>query len=76
MLPDKTTTIGEGESVATESPFQSMNAVERMRAKLRTCVRSWRGWTVERESIFLGGEVEIEIGTDGGRGGGVVDDGS
>lgn len=43
MLPDRTTTMGEGESVTTERPFQSMNAVERTRAKLRTWARSCLG---------------------------------
>lgn len=46
MLPDRTTTIGEGESVATERPFQSIKAVDRTRAKLRTWVRSCRGCSV------------------------------
>ena len=35
MLPERTTTMGEGEAVKTESDFQSMKAVERTRAKLR-----------------------------------------
>ncbi len=43
MLPERTTTMGDGESVATESPFHSMKAVERTRAKLRTWVRACRG---------------------------------
>ena len=43
MLPESTTTIGEGESVATERPFHSMKAVERTRAKLRTWVSACRG---------------------------------
>lgn len=43
MLPESTTTIGDGEEVATERPFQSMNAVERTKAKLRSWVNSWRG---------------------------------
>ncbi len=44
MLPDSTTTIGEGESATAERPFHSIKAVERTRAKLRTWVRSCRGW--------------------------------
>lgn len=36
--------MGEEESVTTERPFQSMNAVERTRAKLRICAASCRGW--------------------------------
>jgi hypothetical protein len=53
MLPDRTTTIGEEESVKTESPFHNMNAVERTRAKLRTWAASWRGWRLEREENIL-----------------------
>ena len=44
MLPERTTTMGDGESVATERPFHSMNAVESTRAKLRSWVSSCRGW--------------------------------
>ena len=33
--PDKTTTMGEGESEITERDFHSMNAVDKTRAKLR-----------------------------------------
>ena len=40
--------MGDGESAATERPFQSMNAVDRMRAKLRTWPASWRGWRAAR----------------------------
>ena len=40
MLPERTTTIGEGESVTTESPFQSIKAVDRTRPKFR----SWERW--------------------------------
>ena len=54
MLPDRTTTMGEGELVATERPFQSMNAVLRIRAKLRVWVRSWRGWRVENIVVWGG----------------------
>ena len=43
MLPERTTTIGEGEAVNTERDFQSMNAVERTRAKLRSWRAPWRG---------------------------------
>lgn len=35
--------MGEGESVATESPFQSMKAVESTRAKFRTWVSACLG---------------------------------
>lgn len=35
--------MGDGESVAIESPFHNMKAVERTRAKLRTWVRACRG---------------------------------
>jgi len=54
MLPESTTTIGEGESVVTERPFHSMNAVLRTRAKLRICAASCRGWREERLSIVGG----------------------
>lgn len=43
MLPERTTTMGEEESVATERPFHSMKAVERTRAKLRIWAASCRG---------------------------------
>jgi len=67
MLPERTTTIGEGESVATERPFQSMNAVERMRAKLRTWEAICRGWRVVRLNILGvgGGGWESGSGGDG-----------
>jgi hypothetical protein len=51
MDPDSTTTIGDGESEATESPFQSMKAVERTSAKLRTWAASCRGCMPERPSM-------------------------
>ena len=53
MLPDRTTTIGDDESVKTDRPFHSMNAVERTRAKLRTWAASWRGWRFEREENMI-----------------------
>jgi hypothetical protein len=66
MEPDSTTTIGEEESVVTERPFQSMNAVLRTRAKFRIWVRSWRGWReVREENILAGferGVVEVGFG--------------
>lgn len=69
MLPDSTTTIGDGESARTDRPFhiypdislavslssgwfaaaigycveRTMNADDRIRAKLSTCVAAWRG---------------------------------
>jgi hypothetical protein len=43
MDPDSTTTIGEGESLTTESPFQSMKAVDSTSAKFSTCAASCRG---------------------------------
>lgn len=48
MLPDSTTTIGDGELVATDSPFQSMKAVLRTSAKLRICAAICRGWSEPR----------------------------
>jgi len=56
--------MGEGESVATERPFHSIKAVERMRAKLRTWVRIWRGCMVPRENMMA-----VEGGWDEGFGG-------
>ena len=48
MEPDNTTTIGEGESAITERPFHIMNAVDRIRAKLRTWAAACRGfWRAE-----------------------------
>ena len=52
MLPERTTTIGEGESVTTDRPFHNMKAVERTRAKLRTWVRDCRGLP-RAESIMM-----------------------
>ena len=59
MDPDSTTTMGEGESDTTERPFQSMNAVERTSAKLRSCVASCRGCMFARPIIFAAG-AEVE----------------
>lgn len=53
MLPESTTTIGEGESLMIEMPFQSMNAVERTRAKFRTWVANCRGWRLESAEIIV-----------------------
>jgi hypothetical protein len=62
MEPERTTTIGDEESVVMERPFQSMNAVLRTRAKFRTWVKSWRGWRDVREenivAVVEGGGVE------------------
>lgn len=43
MLPESTTTMGDGESASTESPFHIMNAVVIMSAKLSICVSARRG---------------------------------
>jgi hypothetical protein len=52
MDPERTTTMGEDESVVMERPFQSMNAVLSTRAKFRIWVKSWRGWSeVSEENI-------------------------
>lgn len=55
MLPDRTTTIGEDESVKTDKPFHSMKAVERTRAKLRIWAASCLGcmFAIE-ENMFAG----------------------
>jgi hypothetical protein len=51
MDPDRTTTMGDGESEAMEMPFQSMKAVERTSAKLRIWPASCRGCMAERPSM-------------------------
>lgn len=51
MDPDKTTTMGEGESETTDSPFHIMKAVERTSAKFRTCAASCRGCMLARPSM-------------------------
>lgn len=51
MDPDRTTTIGEGEFVATERPFHIMKAVERTRPKVRSWERSWRGFMAPRPRL-------------------------
>jgi hypothetical protein len=51
MDPDSTTTMGDGESETTERPFQSMKAVDRTSAKLRTCAANCRGCMAERPSM-------------------------
>lgn len=63
MLPESTTTMGEEESVVTERPFQSMNAVLNTKAKFSTWVASWRGWRLLREeNIFaVGREVRGSV---------------
>ena len=48
MDPERTTTIGEGEEESSERDFQSMNADDRMREKVRSWVRTWRGEGIER----------------------------
>ena len=55
MEPERTTTMGEEEFVATERPFQSMKAVLRTRAKLRTWEASCRGCMEEKEPSMVGG---------------------
>ena len=37
MEPDRTTTMGDGESAITDSPFHIMKAVDRIRPKLIIC---------------------------------------
>jgi len=56
MEPDNTTTMGEGESAITERPFHIIKAVERIRAKLRTCAAACRGfWRAESMVRGFGG---------------------
>jgi hypothetical protein len=58
MDPESTTTIGDGESLAIEIPFQSMKAVDRTSAKFRTCAASCRGCIPERPSMVASWVVE------------------
>ncbi len=53
--------MGEGESAATESPFQSMKAVDRISAKLRSCEARCRGGRVVR-----GANIAVSFGGGGG----------
>ena len=60
ILPDNTTTIGDGESEITLRPFHIMNAVERMRAKLRTWARAARGLcNADNMAGSLSGEIRV-----------------
>jgi hypothetical protein len=48
MEPERTTTIGDGESAITERPFHIMNAVDSISAKFSTCAAACRGfWRAE-----------------------------
>jgi hypothetical protein len=48
MDPERTTTMGEGESAITDKPFHIMKAVERIRPKLRIWAAACRGfWRAE-----------------------------
>ena len=53
--------MGEGEFVSIESPFQSMKAVERTRAKLRPCISSGRGEEGREESMVEDLEWQIRV---------------
>lgn len=67
MDPERTTTMGDGESATTERPFQSMKAVDRTSAKLSTWAASCRGCMAERPSMAavlcggLGGAWEVVV---------------
>jgi hypothetical protein len=79
MDPDSTTTIGDGESVATDMPFQSMKAVLRTRAKLRSCEATCRGEAPREDSILAvdgRGTLEEGCGDDNGSGSGREMEGS
>jgi hypothetical protein len=56
MDPERTTTMGDGESAMTESPFHIMNAVERISPKLISCAAACRGFC-SADSILAAGEV-------------------
>lgn len=51
MEPESTTTIGEGESAITESPFHIMKAVERINPKLRTCAAACLGFCIAENML-------------------------
>jgi hypothetical protein len=53
MLPDRTTTMGEGESAMMERVFHIMKAEERTSAKLRVCWRNCRGLEVREENMVV-----------------------
>jgi hypothetical protein len=60
MDPERTTTIGEGESARMEIPFHIMPAVDIMRAKLRIWAAAWRGFWRKENIVFAGGVVDEE----------------
>jgi hypothetical protein len=62
MDPDRTTTMGDGESETMEIPFQSMKAVERTSAKLRIWPASCRGCIAERPSMAAVVMCACEVG--------------
>jgi hypothetical protein len=60
MEPERTTTIGDGESAITESPFHIMKAVESIRPKLRSCAAACRGfWRAESMVVEVYRRVEV-----------------
>lgn len=59
MLPERTTTMGEGESEMTERPFHIMKAVERIKPKFRTWARACRGFC--RKENMAVGEGELDV---------------
>jgi hypothetical protein len=48
MLPERTTTIGELDAEATDSPFHSINAVDRTCLSSKTVVSPVLGWRERR----------------------------
>lgn len=58
MDPERTTTIGEGESTRTEIPFHIMPAVDIIRAKLRIWAAAWRGFWRKENIVFAGRVVD------------------
>lgn len=64
MDPDRTTTMGDGESEMTERPFHIMNAVDRIRPKFRIWAAACRGFPKEEnmlENCTRIGFGEIEV---------------
>lgn len=66
MDPESTTTMGEGESERTDSPFHIMKAVERISPKLRIWERACRGLESAENIVVVGrkerGLLEVRLG--------------
>ena len=72
MEPERTTTMGEGESESTESPFHIMKAVERISAKFRICAAACRGFWRRENMLVVVGLKLLRMGEEVGLGGGIA----